>query len=95
MSQPPDFVDNQHAPEVFATAASGFFLLAGNVHITFEAIRIDHSSSPGPAHRVVIGRLVLPITGAQGLAAGLYDFLKTHGLALGPDPADANKPSIQ
>ena len=69
------FLDNPHAPAVFADAAAGFFITAGNVHITLESARVNHVTTPGPVNRVVIARLVMPISGAQGLAAGLYDFL--------------------
>jgi hypothetical protein len=44
--------------------------------------------SPGTAKRVTIGRLVMPATGALGLADGLYEYLRRHGLL--PDKAVAN-----
>lgn len=75
------FIDNPHAPEVFASEASGFFFHNGNVHITFESPKADHSTPPGPVKRVVIARLIMPASGAQGLAVELYDFLKTKGFA--------------
>ena len=75
------FIDNPRAPEMFAEGASGFFFLNGNVHITLTAVRLDHSKTPAPVNRVVIGRVVLPCHGAQALAIGLYDFLNQHGLA--------------
>lgn len=83
---PVHFIDNPHAPEVLATEVAGFWLNQGNVHITLESARIDHAKSPGPVNRVVIARLVMPIGGAQNLAAGLYDFLKTHGYDPVPQP---------
>jgi hypothetical protein len=73
------FMDNPLAPEVFATAATGFLVNAGNVHITFEAMRVNHVTSPGPVNRVVIGRVVMPLIAAQGLLVGLYDILKKQG----------------
>ena len=84
-----NFIDNPHAPAVFATEPAGVYLHAGNVHITFAAERVDHSTTPGPVNRVVIARLVMPVSGAQGLAAGLYDFLKKHGLDPVPKPDTA------
>jgi hypothetical protein len=81
--QPLPFLDNPHAPEVFATVATGFFINAGNVSITFESLRVNHETSPGPVNRVVIARVVIPVAGAQALALSLYDFLKKQGL----DPA--------
>lgn len=85
-SPPPSFIDNPHAPEVFASACTGFFLENGVVHLTFESLRVNHAASPGPVNRVVIARLAMPISGAQSLAAGLYDFLKKQGLDPVPIP---------
>lgn len=84
------FVDNPHAPEVFATEVSGFLIQNGNVHLTFAANRVNHITTPGPVNRVVIARLVLPVSAAQGLAAGLFDFLKTHGYDPVPKPSEEN-----
>lgn len=80
------YLDNPHAPEVFSTAAAGFFVNNGCVHITFESARVNHENAVGQINRVVIARLVMPIGGAQGLAAGLYDFLKSQGLDPVPVP---------
>ena len=84
---PINFIDNPHAPEVFATDATGFWLNDGCMHITFEAARVDHSSNsgPGPLNRVVVGRLVMSVSGAQSLAFGLSAFLKKQGFAPEPD----------
>jgi hypothetical protein len=82
-----EFIDNPHAPEVFASGVSGFLIGSGNIHITFESARVNHMAAPGPVSRVVIGRLIMPVAGAQALAAGLYDFLKQHGLDPVPTPA--------
>ena len=51
----------------------------GAISITLESIRASHSEPPGPLSRVVVGRLVMPINGAQGLAIGLFDFLEKQG----------------
>ena len=75
MAMEATFVDNPHAPDVFADAATGFFVVNGHIKITFESARVDHSSSQGPVSRVVIGRLVMPIPAAEALARGLLDFL--------------------
>jgi len=74
------FIDNPHAPVVFASDASGYFLLEDVISITLEAGRVDHSRSPGPINRVVVARLAMPVAAAQRLALGLYDFLKQRGL---------------
>jgi hypothetical protein len=85
-TSPLTFVDNPHAPEVFASEAVGFFLIAGNIHITFASDRVNHATTPGPINRVVTARVVIPIQAAQRLAAGLYDFLKKQGLDPVPVP---------
>lgn len=76
MSNGPVFMDNPHAPDVYADAATGFFVFGGNMKITFESARVDHSASPGPINRVVIGRLVMPIAQAESLARGILDMLE-------------------
>ena len=80
MSEPLKFIDVPTAPELFASAATGFFLANGNIAITFETGRVDHSESPGPVCRVVVGRVVMPVAGAQALAIGLFDFLQKQGI---------------
>jgi hypothetical protein len=78
MTNMPDmgFLDNPHAPDVFADAATGFFLLNGNIRITFESARVNHSSSPGPLTRVVIGRLIMSLDAAEGMAKGVLEFVE-------------------
>jgi hypothetical protein len=70
-----NFLDNPHAPDVFADGFAGFFNLSGNIRITFESVRVNHIITPGPVNRVVIGRLVMPIDAAEALARGLLDFI--------------------
>ncbi len=73
------FIDDPNAPEIFASGATGFFVANGNITITFESARADHSASPGPVYRAVVGRVILPAAAAQGLAVGLFDFLEKQG----------------
>ena len=70
------FIDNPMAPDIFADDATGFFIANGSLRITFEAARVSHVSSPGPINRVVIGRLVISVGGAERLARGILDFLE-------------------
>ena len=76
ISDAPAFLHNPHAPDVFADSATGFFLFNGNLRVTFEALRVDHTTSPGPLARVVIGRLVMPATMAAGMAKEILAFLE-------------------
>jgi hypothetical protein len=80
----PPLIDNPTAPEIFADEATGFFVHNGNLSITFSSARVDHTSDPGPVSRVVVGRIVLPVNGAQGLALGLSMFLQKMGIAPPP-----------
>ncbi len=75
----PKLQDSPNAPELYATAATGFFNANGVISITLESARADHSKSPGPINRVVVGRLVMPAQGAQAMAVGLFDFLEKQG----------------
>jgi hypothetical protein len=76
---PPAFIVNPHAPDIFADAAPSFSLNGGVVRITLATLRpLQVGGASGP---VVIGQLVMPLEGAQGLAVGLYDFLKAQGVA--------------
>lgn len=79
--------DNPFAPEVFATGAPSFWIYQGNVHITLESARTAEPGS-NTVNRVACARIVMPIVGAQELAAGLYDFLKKNGHDPVPVPAD-------
>ncbi len=79
-------IDNPFAPEVFCAEAIGFLNHGGNIHITMVSPKPDHSKSPTQINKVVIARLVMPVAGAQALAAGLYNFLQTQGLDPVPMP---------
>ena len=69
------FLDNPHAPDVFADGVTGVFNFNGNIRITFEALRVNHATAPGPLTRVAIGRLVMPLAAAEAMAKGLLDFI--------------------
>lgn len=90
---PLSFIDNPHAPDVFADGVSGVFLLNGVLRLTFESARVDHSQSPGPVNRVVIGRLTMPLDAAKNLR----DFLNDYLGRLEEDPAATTQgtPTIQ
>jgi hypothetical protein len=75
------FVDNPLAPDVYADDAVGFLFHNGIVKVTLVSARVNPVTIPGPIHRVSVGRLIMPVAGAQALAVGLFNFLKSHGLA--------------
>jgi hypothetical protein len=86
------FLDNPHAPDVFADAASGFFNFSGNMRITFESLRVNHISAPGPVTRVVIGRLVMPLAAAEHMARMILDLVdKSRTQENPPDQAAATR----
>ena len=78
------FIDNPHAPAVLVDEAFGFFVNNGVVQITFvwqsgaTVSRIRRQSN-GSSWAV----LAMPVVGAQGLAAGIYDFLEKSGTRSG------------
>jgi hypothetical protein len=87
-ASPSPILENIFAPELFASEATIFSIGPSTVTITFTSARFDNSTDPATHKRVVIARLVLPVRGAQGLAAGLYDCLKKQGLDPVPPPVD-------
>jgi hypothetical protein len=90
---PVAFIDNPHAPDVFAAGATGFFNLQGTIVITLETPHVNHEASPGPINRVVVGRLVMPASGAYGLATGLFNFLKEQGFDFSANEGEPAKPN--
>lgn len=82
----PILVNDPLAPDIFADEATGFYLLGGNVRIAFSTWRVNHEQSPGSANRVVICRLVMPLSQAEALAKGLGDFLERMRRSAGDAP---------
>jgi hypothetical protein len=81
------FVDNPHAPEIFASGIAGVFRTGDNIAVTVESARVDHATTPGPVNRVVVGRVVLTVAAAQALVLSLNGFLEQQGLS----PSEALK----
>jgi hypothetical protein len=77
---PSSLVENMFAPELYATFASSFSVAAGSVTIKLVSSRWDNSVEPAVQKAVVVGRVTLPLQGAQTLVAGLQNFLSQHGL---------------
>lgn len=77
-------MENMFAPELFASFASSFSLSAGSVTIKLVSSRWDNSVEPAVQKAVVVGRITLPLQGAQTLAAGLQHFLEQHGVGYVP-----------
>ena len=84
----PSFVDNAHAPDLFASDISGCYMTGGNVAVTLERHRVNHGSPSGGRHqRVVVARLVLTAQAAQNMVVLLNTFLEQNGLS----PSEAIK----
>jgi hypothetical protein len=81
-------VENMFAPEVYATVASSFSAGFGSVTIKLVSMRWDNSVEPPVQKAVVVGRVTMPLQGAQTLAAGLQSFLAQNGL----EPVQSNRP---
>jgi hypothetical protein len=76
LSEEMSLVDNPTAPEMYADALSGYFLLNGTVRLTFECARANHVSMPGPVNRVVVGRLMMPLDAAERMARDVLAFIE-------------------
>ena len=75
----PKLLDDVHAPEFFTSMCSGFSMGQGNITLTFESARCDHSDPNGGLNRVVVGRVVMPIQAAQALVIELNNCLQRSG----------------
>lgn len=72
------YIDNPEAPEIYADSGSGTFTPNGNMKITLESWRVDHSTTPGPLQRVVIQRLVMPLDQAEALARNILEVVESR-----------------
>lgn len=80
--------ENPLAPDIFAAGVTSFALFNGVLAITLTNPRWNMTENK--FDYVVIGRLVMPIAGAQNLALGLLEYLQRNGL----DPTTAANPPI-
>ena len=78
-------IEDPFAPEIFVTQAPDLWRFGDNVHVTFTTGRYTHGEPQG-ADAVVVGRVVMPIAVAQGLALSLYSWLDRLGLRPGGMP---------
>ena len=74
---PTPLLDPEGAPSIFADAAMHFFVSDGVVRIIFSKLEPDLK---GGFRNVVVGRLQMPVPGAQYLSTGLFDFLAQRGM---------------
>lgn len=72
-------LENPFAPDLFADDAFSFSLKDGTLRITLSTLKFG-ALAGGRTANVVVGRVVMPLLGAQRLALGLYDFLKKMGV---------------
>jgi hypothetical protein len=75
-----EIAENLVAPEIFTSVVSQFSLSDESVTIKLVSVRFDDSVAPPIKKAVVVGRIVLPVIGAQALVTQLNDFLEAHGV---------------
>ncbi len=90
----PGVTDNPHAPDVYADAAAGWYVLNGNIRITFESARANHGTPPGPVNRMVIGRLVMPTVMAEQMCKEMMKFIEAQRAAAQPVDQGAPPPTL-
>lgn len=66
--------------DVFADEALDFDLIGGTLRVRFGVAKPNSPTMPAKQQLVHVGRLIMPVEGAQRLCLGLYDFLKKVGL---------------
>jgi hypothetical protein len=72
-------VSNEFTPDFFVDEALGFESINGTVRITMGVVKMIEPCPPSPVQMVAIGRLIIGVEGAQRLALGLFDYLKSQG----------------
>ncbi len=89
---PLEITENPLAPEWYAEAAISFARVGAGSNVSITLVSPRWNTSKNAFDHAIVGRVVLPVSGAQGLAVGLFDFLKSHGL----DPASSSGgPAVQ
>jgi hypothetical protein len=81
----PPLVGDWATPDFFADEAVLFDFVEGTVRITFSVARTETPVAGSQVGLVSIGRLIMPIAGAQRLSAALHGYLSQRGL----DPSQA------
>jgi hypothetical protein len=85
----PPMLDNPVSPDIFADFAVGAVVIAGCLRITLASNRNDYTTTPPTARNVIIGRLVMPIVGAENLLEFVGEYLKQLKDAGGSAPPAA------
>jgi hypothetical protein len=83
VSTPLPLLNDDRILEHYADVPVGYNFVNGNAHITFAALRLDHSTDPPTQYRQVTLRLVIPLAGAidlQSTIANLMSMLQRQGL---------------
>lgn len=74
------FIDNPHAPLLYADAVSGWGIAGGNLRITLEVMHFNCESdaTTQSAARVVVGTVAMPLDSAVSMARGILEFAELH-----------------
>ena len=79
-------VDNSFAPSLFADASTGLQNLGGVLRITLECAQADHSTDEASGNRVVVGRVLMPLSAAETMAAEILEFIADLRTRSAPQP---------
>ena len=82
----PAILDNPHSPDVFADFVVGAVLQNECLRLTFASNRSDYTTNPPTVRSVVIGRLVIPIAGAQNMVDFVHGYLEQLKTTAGTPP---------
>lgn len=89
-TKPVFFIDDPHAPEIFASFLTGAAFDGPNVRLSFVSSRVNHENSPGTVNNVVNGRVVMSIQSAKQMIVFLQGFLESAALNEISKPPDAH-----
>jgi hypothetical protein len=85
---PPSLVENLLAPDIFAHEGIVEGQMLGNVVIKLVVWKWDASTTPPTKKRVVVGRVMMPVAGANAMAETAYSFVHENHLVKEPDAKD-------
>ena len=75
-----EVIDNQNAPEIFASEVAGYTIAGGNLSLTLASTRATWAEGVITNKRFIVGRIILPLGAASIMSVELFDFLKKHSV---------------
>jgi len=69
-------IDPPSVHDIYVDEATGFYSRNGTLRITFSTIRANHENNPATMQRVVVNRLVMPLSTAEAMLRNLVEIVE-------------------